>query len=212
MNAMRFSQYREHKHFRISAPALFAVVLAFIGVEWAAAEDPPVTFTRVIIDPKPPGRPWYKMVGDIDGDGDLDVIVGGAKGLLAWYAYPGWRNTQIADGGWNSVKGEIADIDSDGDVEETIPDDLHGRVGIVDAEACGLAIVDLGAYEYSSAYWGNLDNWDRVDLTDCAVMANAWLTDDIRADVYPNPAGAGIVDAADLALLGANWLTDFCAN
>lgn len=83
----------------------------------APAEDAPVPFARVVIDADPPSRPYYKMVGDLDADGALDVIVGGAKGPLLWYANPGWKKTKIAEGGWNGVNGEIADIDGDGDAD-----------------------------------------------------------------------------------------------
>jgi hypothetical protein len=97
--------------------AAFAVAFTVVAVEWVSAEDARVPFTHVTIDANPPSRPWYKMVGDIDGDGDMDVIVGGAKGPLVWYEYPSWQKTQISEGGWNGVKGEIADIDGDGDVD-----------------------------------------------------------------------------------------------
>jgi hypothetical protein len=55
------------------------------------------------------------MLGDLDGDGQLDIIVAGAKGPLVWYRYPDWKKTEIAAGGWDGVNGEVGDLDGDGD-------------------------------------------------------------------------------------------------
>jgi hypothetical protein len=103
---------------RISNLTALAVILllAFsIGSTNVRAAEAP--FTHVIVDENPPSRPYYKMVGDINGDGFVDIVVGGAKGPLVCYAYPDWMKTRIADGGWRGVKGEIADVDKDGDAD-----------------------------------------------------------------------------------------------
>ena len=76
-----------------------------------------VRFKHVTVDENPPAKPYYKMVGDLSGDGFADIVVGGARGPLVCYEYPNWARTQIAGGGWDGVKGRIGDIDGDGDAD-----------------------------------------------------------------------------------------------
>jgi hypothetical protein len=86
-----------------------------IGEKKMGVDKDSVRFTRVAIDETPPDRPWYKMLGDINGDGFLDIVVAGASGPMVWYKYPGWDKMEIASKGWDGVNGEIADVDGDGD-------------------------------------------------------------------------------------------------
>jgi len=90
-----------------------ALLTQFHGV--TSAEDKDLPFKLVTIDANPPNRPWYKMVGDVTGDGFPDIVVGGSKGPLIAYIAPKWNKVQIGDGGWDGVNGEIADLDGDGD-------------------------------------------------------------------------------------------------
>ncbi|MHC4511510.1 MAG: FG-GAP repeat domain-containing protein [Planctomycetota bacterium] len=69
----------------------------------------------VSIDKQPPERPYAKIAADFNGDGFPDIAIGGAKGPLVWYAYPTWTKRLIAEGGYETVEGEPADIDGDGD-------------------------------------------------------------------------------------------------
>ncbi len=92
----------------------FTILVSLLG---AMALASPADFTRVVIDSTPPARPWYKMLGDLDGDGYLDIVVAGAKGPLVWYQYPAWTKRRIASGGWDGVNGEIGDVDGDGDAD-----------------------------------------------------------------------------------------------
>jgi len=86
-----------------------------IGGKALSADRDSIPFTRMTIDEAPPDRPWYKMLGDINGDGFLDIVVAGASGPMVWYEYPDWKRVQIASKGWDGVNGEIGDVDRDGD-------------------------------------------------------------------------------------------------
>lgn len=73
-----------------------------------------LVFELEVVDESPPKRPWGKMVGDIDRDGRLDIIIAGAQGPLVWYKAPSWDRKVIPAGGWNGVRGAVADVDGDG--------------------------------------------------------------------------------------------------
>jgi hypothetical protein len=63
-----------------------------------------------------------KSAGDIDGDGFIDLVVAGTKGVLAWYQYPTWAKHVVnTEGGW-STDAEVADLDRDGDQDIVISD------------------------------------------------------------------------------------------
>ncbi len=96
---------------------LVLVLAVSSGTSTMGEQDSEIPFRRVLIDQKPPDRPYYKMLGDLDGDGLLDIIIGGATGPLVWYRYPGWKRSEIAPGGWDGVKGGVGDVDGDGDAD-----------------------------------------------------------------------------------------------
>jgi len=94
-------------------------------------------FQRIIIDNSGPADPWGKSIGDIDGDGFPDLIVGGhgadkrslldrvftklgirkreePAGELVWYQNPTWQRHLISDEYRFCTDHEVADIDGDG--------------------------------------------------------------------------------------------------
>ncbi len=90
------------------------LILVLIVCLCAQAEIP---FEHVVIDKNGPKDPWAKIVGDINGDGFADIIIGGRGGPMVWYSYPDWKKTLITQGGYDTVDGEAGDVDADGDLD-----------------------------------------------------------------------------------------------
>lgn len=80
-----------------------------------------VPFTHIVVDPDAPKDPHCKAVGDVNGDGHLDLLVASAGGGgMFWYEAPNWTKHCIDDGSFTTNMA-VGDIDGDGFLDVVVP-------------------------------------------------------------------------------------------
>ena len=86
-------------------------VLFFVpGVLGNASARGKLFFTHITVEGNQ--SPWGKTIGDIDGDGFVDVLAGFDHGGVYWYAYPTWAKHFVGNNGGDDL--QVADINNDG--------------------------------------------------------------------------------------------------
>ncbi|WP_084784910.1 ThuA domain-containing protein [Calidithermus timidus] len=76
-----------------------------------------LSFRRVQIDAQSPQSAWIKSIGDLNGDGLPDLIIGGDNAELLWYQAPGWSKHTIDPSIRSQSGSAVADLDTDGDLD-----------------------------------------------------------------------------------------------
>ena len=90
------------------------------------------------------------------------------------------------------------------------PNDFDGHPRIIDGDCDDIDVVDMGAYEFALAYFGDFDNNCSVNFFDVSILAQAWETEegdtdwDEACDISDPPDD--YIDWRDAAVLCDNWL------
>ena len=164
-----------------------------------------ITFSYCDIRGCKPGGVWDDNLGT-DGGGNI-----GSDPLFVDAAGDNYRllpDSLCIDAADNTaVPPDTMDLDGDANTTEPIPFDLDGRPRLVDGDCNDTDIVDIGAYEFAYAYFGDFDNQCDVDLVDFSILADQWMQapGQPSADIAPW-GGNGTVDFFDLDVLCDHWL------
>ncbi|MCO5273274.1 MAG: FG-GAP-like repeat-containing protein [Cyclobacteriaceae bacterium] len=95
--------------------------------------DGSLNFTEHIVDATPPQRPEDTFATDMDGDGDIDILVAASINFIGWYENDGsqaFARHEIGNGESQPREIHAADVDGDGDMDVISAHELLDEVAL----------------------------------------------------------------------------------
>ena len=143
-----------------------------------------------------PNVTYSDVQGDWAGTGNINADPGFVNAAVG--------NLRLSPGSPCIDKGSNAAVPSG------ITADLDGSPRIIDGDCDDIDVVDMGAYEFVLAYFGDFDNDCSVNFFDISILARAWMTQegdpdwDLACDISDPPDD--YINWRDAAVLCENWL------
>jgi hypothetical protein len=203
-------------------------ILLFLVITGCQSGNKSLEFLKYqVIDPHPnTGEKCCTdilMLGDVNGDGAMDVVIGGEKAEgagLVWYQYPSWEKHPIARGEF-TTDGQLADVDGDGDPDIVIGTFPEGKGEIFWFENVSGGKGEWIRHSIGKGYAhdvavGDMNADGKIDVVTCdkkkVVLWEQVSPDSWREHVVEVRAGEGIALAdmdgdGDLDIVyGGSWL------